>query len=568
MGEIDGNTVLAEALKAQGIEFVFGIIGYPVIELSMALQTADIHFIGMRNEQAACYAAQAIGYLTGTPGAVLVVSGPGLLHTFGGLANAQINCWPVLVIGGSAPQDHEGIGGFQECNQVELARPYCKYSARPGSISLIPLHVEKAVRLAKNGRPGAAYLDFPANMLSGKIDSSQIPPQYGPTEIPLIYPDPKKIEEAIRVLINAKRPLVIVGKGSAYGRAENEVNELISSTNLPFLATPMGKGVVPDTSDKCIQPARSLALLKADVILLLGARLNWILHFGRPNRYAPDVKVIQIDISPEELHNSVKSEVAIQSDIKPAVRQLVNGLKKANFVFSGKEEWWISLKTKCEDNIRGVEAMSKDEKLPLSYYPVFKNLYENLPENCIIVSEGANTMDIGRTMLLNKLPRHRLDAGTFGTMGVGLGFGIAAALYCRHYEPKKRVICVEGDSAFGFSGMEVETMARYKLPVIIVIVNNSGIYTGMDPEVFKDIQDSGDVTKVTHPGCLSSSTRYDNMMGLFGRKGYFVKTVPELKSAIREALEIQDGPTIINVIIDPTADRKPQTFTWLTESKL
>ncbi|KAF7285957.1 hypothetical protein GWI33_008928 [Rhynchophorus ferrugineus] len=566
--EIDGNNVLAQSLKAQGVEFIFGIIGYPVIELSMALQMADIHYIGMRNEQAACYAAQAIGYLTGNPAGVLCVSGPGVLHTFGGMANAQINCWPVVVIGGSAPQDHEGIGGFQECNQVELARPYCKYSARPPSISLIPLHVEKAVRLAKNGRPGAVYLDFPANILSSKVDSDKIPPQYGPTDIPTIYPDPKKIQDAIEVLTQAKKPLVIVGKGAAYARAENEVNELINLTNLPFLATPMGKGVVSDTSEKCIGPARSLALQKADVILLLGARLNWILHFGRPVRFSPDVKIIQIDISAEELHNSIKSTVAIQSDLKTAVSSMVDGLKQKRFNFSSREEWWKLLQTKCNDNKKIVQAMANDIAPPLNYYAVFKNLYEHIPDDCIIVSEGANTMDIGRSILLNKYPRHRLDAGTFGTMGVGPGFAIAASLYCKHYEPKKRVICVEGDSAFGFSGMEIETMVRYKLPIIVVVVNNSGIYTGMEPEVFKDIQESGEITKVTPPGCLSSCTRYDNMMALFGKTGFFVKTIPELNASIEEALKITDGPTVINVIISPTADRKPQTFSWLTESKL
>ncbi|CAG9767272.1 unnamed protein product [Ceutorhynchus assimilis] len=566
--EVDGNTVLAQALKAQGVEFIFGIIGYPVIELSLALQMADIHYIGMRNEQAACYAAQAMGYLTGNPAGVLCVSGPGVLHTFAGMANAQVNCWPVLVIGGSAPQDHEGIGGFQECNQVELARPYSKYSARPPSIPLIPSHVEKAVRLAKNGRPGAVYLDFPANILSGKVDSSAVPLQYGPTEIPIIYPDPKKIQHAIKVLSEAKRPLVIIGKGAAYARAEDQVNELVNSTNLPFLATPMGKGVVSDTSDKCVQSARTLALLKADVILLLGGRLNWMLHFGRPSRFAPDVKVIQIDISSEELHNSVKSEVAIQSDIKTAVAELAKGLKLQKFVFSRTEEWWTSLTKKCDENRKNVEAMANDHQVPLNYYAVFSNLYKNLPDNCIIVSEGANTMDIGRAVLLNKRPRHRLDAGTFGTMGVGPGFAIAAALYCRHYEPTKKVICVEGDSAFGFSGMEIETMVRYRLPIIVVVVNNSGIYTGMDHEVFEEIQNSGEITKVTPPGCLTSATRYDQMMALFGRTGFFVQTIPELESATKQALEIHEGPTIINVLINRTADRKPQAFNWLTESKL
>uniref|UniRef100_A0A6P7H0V3 2-hydroxyacyl-CoA lyase n=1 Tax=Diabrotica virgifera virgifera TaxID=50390 RepID=A0A6P7H0V3_DIAVI len=496
MGDLDGNTVLAQALKKQGIEYVFGIIGYPVIELSMALQMADIHYIGMRNEQAACYAAQAIGYLTGNPGAVLVVSGPGLLHTFGGLANAQINCWPVLVLGGSAPQDHEGIGGFQECNQVELARPYCKYSARPPSIPLIPLHVEKAVRLAKTGRPGAAYLDFPANILSGRVSQEKIPDQYGPVPIPQVFPDPRQIEKVITVLSQAQNPLIIVGKGAAYSRAEKEVRDLIEFANLPFLATPMGKGVVPDTSTKFVGSARSTALQQADVILLLGARLNWILHFGRPPRFSPNVKVIQIDITAEELHNSVKSEVAIQSDIKSALELINAGLKKRNFKYNDNSEWWSLLRKKCRDNQRTVKAMCADISVPLNYYAVFQNLFDHLPEDCIIVSEGANTMDIGRTLLLNNQPRHRLDAGTFGTMGVGPGFAIAAAFYCRHNQPNKRVICVEGDSAFGFSGMEIETMVRYKLPVIIVIVNNSGIYSGMEATVLNEIRDSVGVEEI------------------------------------------------------------------------
>ncbi|RZC32214.1 2-hydroxyacyl-CoA lyase 1, partial [Asbolus verrucosus] len=567
MEEIDGNAILAQALKEQGIEYVFGICGFPVIELSMALQTAGIHYIGMRNEQAACYAAQAIGYLTGVPGGVLVVSGPGLLHVCAGMANAQVNCWPVLVIGGSCPQDHEGIGGFQECNQVELARPYCKYSARPPSLALIPQHVEKAVRLTKYGRPGAAYLDFPGNLLQARTTTDQIPKQYTSPEIPLIYPEPKRIEEAVSVLTQARSPLVVVGKGAAYSRAEEEVRDLIAATNLPFLATPMGKGVVPDDSPNSIQPARSLALQRADVVLLLGARLNWILHFGRPPRYSPDVKIIQVDVCAEELNNSVKAAVAIQSDIKPAVQQLTAGLRRRNYVFGKQNDWWVDLTKKSDDNKRNVREMALDISEPLNYYAVFHHLQEVLPENPIIVSEGANTMDIGRSMLLNALPRHRIDAGTFGTMGVGLGFAIAAALYCRHYEPNKRVVCVEGDSAFGFSGMEIETMVRYKLPVIIVVVNNSGIYGGLPEDVYKDLQESGEVTKVTPPTSLNICTRYENMMNLFGRKGYYCKSISEMQQAVKESLAVTDGPSIINVIISPSADRKPQTFSWLTESK-
>lgn len=280
------------------------------------------------------------------------------------------------------------------------------------------MHVEKAVRLSRVGRPGVAYLDFPGNLLQARVPSNTVPQQYVSDDVPVAYPDPKNIEQAVSLLMKAERPLVIVGKGSAYARAENEIRELISNTNLPFLATPMGKGVVPDNSPNSIAPARSLALLKADVVLLLGARLNWMLHFGRLPRYSPDVKVIQVDSYAEELNNSVKSAVAIQSDIKPAVIGIVNGLKKNNFRFDKSRSWWTDLNKKCEDNRKSVQATVGDTSPPLNYYTVFYHLQELLPENCLIVSEGANTMDIGRTMLPNNLPRHRLDAGTFGTMGV------------------------------------------------------------------------------------------------------------------------------------------------------
>ncbi|XP_055858825.1 2-hydroxyacyl-CoA lyase 1 [Episyrphus balteatus] len=568
MAEVDAITIIAESLKAQGVEYVFGIIGIPVVELSMAMQAAGLKYIGMRNEQAACYAAQAIGYLTGKPGVCLVVSGPGLLHVTGGMANAQVNCWPLLIIGGATNEDHEGIGGFQECPQVELTRPYCKYAARPPNASLIPMHVEKAVRYATYGRPGVAYLDFPGNLLQSKVNVDTVAPVFAHPAPPLVYPDPEDIRRAMRFLTTAKRPLVIIGKGAAYAHAENILRHFIDNTNLPFLPTPMGKGVVSDTASQCVSSARTYALQNADVVLLLGARLNWILHFGRPPRFDKDVKVIQVDLCPEELHNSVMSSVAAQSDIKPFAEHLFEQMNAVNYVFSQDNDWWKELNAKCQQNRESVQRMSLNTEAPLNYYTVFHHLRELIPRDAIIVSEGANTMDIGRAMLLNILPRHRLDAGTFGTMGVGPGFAIAAALYCRDRFPGKKVVCVEGDSAFGFSGMELETMVRYNLPITIVIVNNSGIYGGFDKDTFDSIRSSGDLTQVTPPSALGVQVRYEQMLQMFGLQGHFVKEIPELQKAIKEAQQLTDRPTIINVIINSTADRKPQTFNWLTESKL
>ncbi|XP_001606876.1 2-hydroxyacyl-CoA lyase 1 isoform X1 [Nasonia vitripennis] len=568
MTETNGDQILAEALKEQGLRYVFGIMGHPVIELALSMQAAGLRYLGFRNEQAACYAAQAYGYLTKKPAVVLCVSGPGLLHVIGGMANAQVNCWPVLVLGGSCPQDHEGIGGFQECFQVEACRPYCKYSARPPSANLIPQHVEKAVRLATYGRPGAAYLDLPATLLKQRVDGSQVVKVLPVPEPPLIFPDVRLIEEAADLIVRAKKPLIITGKGAAYARAESQVRELVRSTDLPFLPTPMGKGVVPDTDAHCVSSARSTALLQSDLVLLLGARLNWMLHFGKPPRYQANVKIIQVDICAEELHNSVAATVAIQADIAPVAEMLTKALNNRRYRLSKNDPWWKELDNKGKKNKEIVDKMSLDMREPLNYYAVFKVIQSLLPENCIICSEGANTMDIGRTMILNNLPRHRLDAGTFGTMGVGLGFAVAAALYCKDSHPEKRVICIEGDSAFGFSGMELETMFRYKLPIIIIIVNNNGIYGGFDSETYDIIRSSGDVSDVTPPNTLTPEAHYENMMTLFGKKGYFCKNIYEIRAALMTSLKVQDSPSLINIMINPQADRKEQAFSWLTESKL
>ncbi|XP_033342295.1 2-hydroxyacyl-CoA lyase isoform X2 [Megalopta genalis] len=563
-----GNQIVAEALKDQGIEYVFGIMGHPVIDLALCMQAVGLQYLGFRNEQAACYAAQAYGYLTRKPAVVLCVSGPGLLHVFGGMANAQINCWPVIVIGGSCAEDHEGIGGFQEWPQVEASKPYCKYAARPPMASLVPLHVEKAFRLSTYGRPGVAYLDLPATILNQTADEGKIYKANRCPPPPLIFPDHRLLQEAADLLMRARKPLLIVGKGAAYGRAEKEICSLVYSTGIPFLPTPMGKGVVPDTNERCVSSARTFALQQSDVILLLGARLNWMLHFGKPPRFQPDVKVIQVDICPEELHNSVTSAVAIQSDVSTAVDGLVSILKARNWTVEDSNPWWRDLLTKSKKNKAVVHAMTMDVSVPLNYYTVFKHIQDILPPNCIICSEGANTMDIGKTVLLNDEPRHRLDAATFGTMGVGLGFGIAAALYCKNNAPTKRVICVEGDSAFGFSGMEIETMFRYKLPIIIIIVNNNGIYGGLDNETFRQLQASGEPTQVTPPFSLTCETHYEKMMEMFGRKGHFCTTVKDIQQAVKSCLQVNDSPSLINIMIHPQADRKEQKFSWLTESKL
>ncbi|CAG0883134.1 unnamed protein product [Darwinula stevensoni] len=554
----------------EGVTHMFGIVGIPVVEVAVAAQQNGLEYVGMRNEQAACYAAQAMGYLTQRPAVCLAVSGPGLLHTLGGMANAQSNCWPLIVIGGSSDLDQLGRGAFQEFPQGEASRIYCKYVANITSILQIPYVVQQAVRSAIYGRPGVSYIDVPGSVLRDQVQEENIKGVSLIPSPPKVLAHPSAVAQAASVLFGAHRPLVIVGKGCAYGQAEEPIRQFMQKAGLPFLPTPMGKGVVSDLSPQCVIAARTVALRQADVILLLGARLNWILHFGLPPRFSPDVKFIQVDVSAEEFHTSVEITTMLQGDIGCVIEQLLEFMQQAKWQFAKASPWWKELNEAKEKNLKLVQAMALDASVPLNYYTVFHHIQQELPSNYILACEGANTMDISRTVLQHALPRHRLDAGTFGTMGVGLGFAIAAALYCQKHEPGKRVVCIEGDSALGFSAMETETMFRYKLPVILIIINNNGIYNGLDQAAWDNMRENSDVplTLTTPPNCLLPECHYESLAGLGRGVGRLCQTIPQIQSALREALSIQDAPTIINIMINPLSQRKQQDFDWLTRSKM
>ena len=549
MAQISGAQIVARALKQQGVEHMFGIVGVPVIPIAIYAQREGIKFYGFRNEQSASYAAAAVGYLTGRPGVCLGVSGPGMIHGVAGMANAWSNCWPMILIGGANDSYQNGQGAFQEAPQIETARPYAKYAARPDSIARLPYYVEQAVRTSIYGRPGACYLDLSGDVISGTIEEDEVVWPLKCADAPRTCAPQENIEAAMAALKSAERPLVIIGKGAAYSRAEEEVLKFVETTGLPYLASPMGKGVIPDDHAQSIAPARSFALQNADVVLLMGARLNWIMHFGSPPRFNPNVRIIQMDINPEEIGTNVPTEVALVGDAKAITAQLNAELEKNPWQYPSETTWWTGLQGKMAANAATVAPMYEDDAVPMGYYRVLKEVRDLMPRDAAISNEGASTMDIGRVVFPNYLPRHRLDAGTFGTMGVGLGQAIAlAAVY-----PGKKVVCVEGDSAFGFSGMEVETAARYGMNITFVIINNNGIGGGpneLDPARIP-------------PSAYTPSAHYEKMAEIYGGKGFFVTTPDQLKPTLEEAMATAK-PSIVNIMIDAKSQRKPQEFAWLT----
>ena len=442
------------------------------------------------------------------------------------------------------------MGAFQEERQVLIASPFCKFAHGIESVPRIPYYVEMATRNAIYGRPGATYLDVPDDIITGKCDVDKVVQVERAPDPPRMVAPMENIEAALNLLQRAERPLVLIGKGMAWSRAENEVRAFIERTQLPFLRSPMGKGVMPDDHPLSVAAARTLALQKADVVFLMGARFNWIFHFGQAPRYAKDVKVIQLDISPEEIGHNKAAEVALVGDGKAIIRQLNQALASRQWFHPKDTPWRQMIAQKSSENAEQIRSQVNDDEAPANYFRALRDVAAWMPKNAVLSAEGAGTMDIGLTQIPSFNARSCLNAGTYGTMGVGLGQAIAASVA----HPDRPVIHLSGDSAIGFSGMEMETLVRYNFPVKIVVLNNGGIGPGMpkipDNPMFN-----------LKPNALIYGARYDKVMEAFGGRGFFVEDPKRLRATLDEAMNFR-GPALVNVVISQGSARKPQQFRW------
>jgi 2-hydroxyacyl-CoA lyase 1 len=442
------------------------------------------------------------------------------------------------------------MGAFQEERQVLIATPFCKFAHGIESVARIPYYVEMATRHAIYGRPGACYLDMPDDIIRGTCELDKISVVQRVPEPPRSVAPGENVEAALDVLEKAQRPLVIVGKGMAWSRAEDEVRAFVERTQVPFVRSPMGKGVMPDDHPLAVSAARTLALQQADVVFLMGARFNWIFHFGLAPRFAKDVKVIQLDIAPEEIGHNKPTEVALLGDGKAIMGQLNKALVNRQWFHPTDSAWRKALSKKAAENAATIKPQIDDDAAPANYYRALRDVAAWMPKNAILSAEGAGTMDIGLTQLPSFDARSCLNAGTYGTMGVGLGQAIAACVA----QPGRPVIHLSGDSAIGFSGMEMETLVRYGFPVKIVVLNNGGIGPGM-PEIPENPMMN------LRPNALIYGARYDKMLEAFGGKGFFVQDPKDIRGALDQAMAY-DGPALVNVVLSQNSARKAQQFAW------
>jgi len=541
----DGWRLVIEALTLNGINTIYGVPGIPITDLGRLAQAAGMRVISFRHEQHAGNAAAIAGYLTRKPGICLTVSAPGFLNGLTALANATTNCFPMILISGSSEREIVDLqqGDYEEMDQLAIAKPLCKAAFRVLHAADIGIGVARAIRAAVSGRPGGVYLDLPGKIFPQVMDADAAARSLVKVidPAPAQRPAPAAVARALNLLKGAKRPLIVLGKGAAYAQVDEQIRFLVEKTGIPFLPMSMAKGLLPDTHPQSAGAARSTVLKDADVVMLIGARLNWLLSHGKGKTWGEpgSKKFIQIDIEPREMDSNVEITAPVVGDIGSCVSALLEGMD-AQWP-APPADWVRDVNAKKEANIAKMAPKLTRASAPMDFHSALGTLRTIIKErpDAILVNEGANTLDLARGVIDMYQPRKRLDVGTWGVMGIGMGFAVAAAI-----ETGKPVLAIEGDSAFGFSGMEVETICRYNLPVCIVVFNNNGIYRGTD------VNPTGGSDVATT--VFVKDARYDKMMEAFGGVGAHVTTPDELSRAVNQAMD-SGRPTLVNAVIDPAA---------------
>lgn len=561
--QVTGMYILAQALRRVGLDTVYGLVGIPVTEAAYAMQKCDVKFVGFRFEQQAGMAAATHGFLTKKPGVLLTVSSLGFLNGLTATANATVNCYPMIQISGASDPTmvDMNMGTYEQLDQLNTARPLVKAAFRCSHAKDIPSAVARAYRAAVSGRPGGVYIDMTTPALAEVMDASEAEKLfYEPVDIySPVAPNADAVKRAAELLVNAKRPAILLGKGAAYAQAEKQVKELVEKYNIPYLPMSMAKGLMPDNGPLSALSCRSDIMEKADVVLIVGARLNWMLSFGR-GKWNPDTKFIQLDVEPQEIDVNVPVAAPVVGDICLSLDAILAALEGRKM--QADPTWVTSLQaeTKVKNEKFAKRLADAATVSPMNHWSALsaiKPILESNPD-IILVNEGANTLDDTRDAVDMSLPRHRIDCATWAIMGMGMGSAVGAAV-----ATGKQVVAVEGDSAFGFSGMDFATICRFKLPVTVVIFNNGGIYNniGVNPSTDPAIEHD------PAPTTLDLNARYNKIGEAFGAANYYVTTPEELTAALKESIASK-APAIIDVQLAGDAGKESGHIGYLNPTPL
>lgn len=557
--QVTGMYILAQALKKIGINNVYGLVGIPITEAAYLVQNEGIRFVGFRHEQQAGMAAATEGFLTGKPGVLMTVSSLGFLNGLTATANATVNCYPMIQISGASDPTmvDMNMGTYEQLDQYNTAKPLVKAAFRCSHAKDIPAAVFRAYRAAVSGRPGGVYIDMTTPAL-GEIMNREDAEKLFYTPVDLyspVSPNSESIDRAVEILTAAKHPAILLGKGAAYAKIDEKIKKLVEKYNIPYLPMSMAKGLLPDNGPLSALSCRSTIMEKSDVVMVIGARLNWMLSFGR-GKWNPEMKFIQLDVEPQEIDVNVPIAAPVVGDMNLAMDAILEKLEGKTM--SADPQWVPSLQAESKEKNAKFSARIEEAKglMPMHHWTalgVIKPIIEANPD-IILINEGANTLDDTRDAIDMQLPRHRVDCATWAIMGMGIGSTIGAAV-----ATGKQVVAIEGDSAFGFSGMDFSTICRFNLPVTVVIFNNGGIYNGIGVPM--------DKTSDPAPTTLDIHARYDKLGEAFGATTYYVQTPAELDSALKEAIASKK-PCLIDVQLAADSGKESGHIGYLNPAPL
>lgn len=533
MPKVTGNDLVVRTLQNEGIDTVFFLTGGPMSDVAGLCIEMELKSIDARHEQGAAMMAHAYSRLTGKPGVCFAASGPGTTNLLTGIGNSFLDATPVVALGGSSPIKENSRGTFQEMDQLSIFKPVTKWAERVTDVSRIPELISKAVRMAYEGQPGPVYVDLPGDILYEEVELDDVRFPRNLTKPLRPAGDPESIEEAIQLLKQAERPLVLTGSGILWSDACEELRQFIDMTGMPFYTTPQARGVIPEDHERCFLGARGKAFREADVVLVVGTRLNFIVGFGMAPRWAANVKVIQVDIHREEIGRNRTIDVGILGDAKTVLKQLTEAGRSA-FPNPIDVPWIDALRQSSKGNeAKAAELLNTGDK-PIHPLRLCKEVRDFMDRDAIIVVDGHEILNYARQSIPTYAPGHRINAGANGCMGVAVPSGLGAKMA----KPDKQVIVLSGDGSFGMNGMEMDTAVRHKIPILCVVSNNGG-WAAMGGMAARDL----------------GFTRYDKLSEVFGCYGEHVEEPNEIRPALeRTAAKVAEGiPAVVNVVTDPRA---------------
>lgn len=537
MTKISGGQLAARQLRMAGIDSVFGVVAGPMIETLAAAGTEGLQVIGCRHELNACFMASAWGWQKQLPGVMIAGSGPAVTNCLTPLYVATESAMPLVVLGGSSTSSDNGLGNFQELDQVAAAKPVCKWVGRVDSTRRIGEWIHLALGKALQGRPGGVYLDFPGELVSQVIDEEQALLRHAP-EITRAYPDPQAIERLVALLQNAERPLLIIGKGAAWADAGPALQK-IADLGIPYITSPMARGTIPDDHPNFCNAARSMALRNADLVVMIGGRFNWMFQFGRS--FDQHATLVQIDVEPEEMHSGANVSLGIVADARLAAEQLGEALQDVSLT-SADGRWLNSLRAKCRANEQDAEAALRDDAMPINPYRAMGEIRAALPRDAIVTAEGETVMGVSRAIIPSYLNRAGMNSGTTGCMGVGAPYVLGASLAC----PDRLSVGILGDYAFGSAAMVVETAARIGAAPVFIVLNNQGIAGHL-------IQDRM-FPAAAGPVATLLPARYDKLAEMVGGHGEHVERPEDIRPALERAFA-SGKVAVVHILIDPKGKR-------------